>query len=56
MKRAFVIALALMFIAVSASASVTETVTGGYTVGTKNYDLVKGVFYFPSNARTSRST
>ena len=48
MKMASVIALALVLVSVPAFASVTETVTGGYTVGTKNYDLIKGVFYFPS--------
>ena len=46
--RASLIALALIIFAVPASALVTETVTGGYTVGTNNYDLVKGIFFFPS--------
>ncbi len=48
MKMASLIALALMIVCVPASASVTETVTGGYTVSGENYDLVKGVFFFPS--------
>ena len=48
MKRASFIALALVLVSVPAFASVTETVTGGYVVSGENYDLVKGVFFFPS--------
>lgn len=34
--------------AVPSFAEVTETVTGGYTVSGDKYDLIKGVFFFPS--------
>ena len=34
--------------AVPSFAEVTETIAGGYTVNGDNYDLVKGVFFFPS--------
>ena len=41
--------IAVMMIAVVPSfASVTDTVTDGYTVSGDKYDLVKGVFFFPS--------
>ncbi len=39
----------MMMAAVPSFAEVTETVTGGYTVSGNNYDLVKGVFFFPSD-------
>ena len=38
----------MMAATVPSFAEVTETVTGGYTVSGDKYDLIKGVFFFPS--------
>ena len=45
MGRAVCVLAILLFSVVPSTA---ETITGGYTVGGKNYDLIKGTFSFPS--------
>ena len=46
----------MMAAAVPSFAEVTETVTGGYTVSGDKYDLVKGVFFFPSDQDTQKDS
>ena len=45
--------MAVMIAAVPSFAEVTETVTGGYTVGTKNYDLIKACSIFRQKCQST---